>query len=80
MKELSIYLLALTYISIWVRLFNQTFSTTEGFRYKFRWVKYIDFKPINCNLCLSFWVGIILAICLGDILYLSLPLIHLIKD
>ena len=84
MPELSIYLLALTSISLWVRLFNQTFdhSKPKGkeFSYIFSWIKYINFKPINCQLCLSVWVGIILAIWLGDIIYLSLGLIHLLRD
>ena len=42
-------------------------------------IRLLDFKPLNCKFCLSYWIGIILAICLGDILYLSLPLIYLIK-
>lgn len=79
MEEISIYLMTLTLIEIWVMQFNQVFDG-DNFYYKFRWAKYMDFKPINCRLCLSFWVGLILAICLGDVLYISLPLIHMIKD
>jgi hypothetical protein len=79
MEQIAIYLLALTSVSIWVMMFNMKFDG-DTFYYKHKWIKYLDFKPLNCKLCLSFWVGILMAICLGDILYISLPLIHLIKD
>jgi len=79
MKEISIYLMTLTLIEIWVMQFNQVFDGGKIY-YKFRWAKYMDFKPINCRLCLSFWVGLILAICFGDVLYISLPLIHMIRE
>jgi len=79
MQEISIYLAAHTLIYIWVMFFNKEFNGKE-IVYKHRLAHYIDFKPINCKLCLSFWIGIILAICLGNILFVSLPLYHLIKN
>lgn len=77
--EISIYLLALTSVELFVMLFQMKFDG-DTFYYKHKWIKHLDFKPINCKLCLSFWLGILMAICLGDILYLSLSLIYLIRD
>lgn len=77
--EISIYLLALTSVELFVMLFQMKFDG-DTFYYKHKWIKYIDFKPFNCKLCLSFWLGIVMAICFADILFLSLPLLYLIRD
>ena len=78
MKNIEIYLIALTYILLWVKVFEKKFNGKTTI-YKADFIKYIDFKPINCDLCLSFWLGIILYICFNDILFLTLPLTALIK-
>ena len=35
-----------------------------------------DFKPLNCEFCLTTWVGISLSIWYCDIFLLSLPIIY----
>jgi len=42
--------------------------------------KIINRKPFNCEKCLGFWLGIILAIALNKLIFLSLPLIIRIKN
>ena len=69
----------------WTYLFNQTFTTTEGFRYVIKilapLLKRIEDinitgieghkgRPFNCAYCLSFWVGLTLSICLLDLSYM----------
>jgi hypothetical protein len=58
----------------WTSIFNQTFTTKEGFRYKYYFARTLissmDVKPFNCAYCLSFWVGLTLSICLLDISYM----------
>ena len=84
MTEIKIYLLALTLIHLWVMLFEMKFDHTkkkgEQFSYKFKFLKYIDSKPINCKLCLSFWCGLMLAVIFQDVLYVSLCLPQLIRE
>jgi hypothetical protein len=36
----------------------------------------LDFKPINCVFCLSYWIGLIFAFFQMELLYLSIPLIY----
>ena len=58
----------------WTEIFKQTFSTTEGFRYKYHFARTLissmDVKPLNCAYCLSFWTGLALSIVLLDISYM----------
>ena len=58
----------------WTSIFSQTFTTTEGFRYKHYFARTLissmDVKPFNCAYCLSFWVGLTLSICLLDLSYM----------
>ena len=58
----------------WTSIFNQTFTTTEGFRYKYYFartlISSVDIKPFNCAYCLSFWTGLTLSICLLDLSYM----------
>ena len=58
----------------WTSIFSQTFSTKEGFRYKYNFartlISSIDIKPFNCAYCLSFWTGLSLSIVLLDISYM----------
>ena len=58
----------------WTSLFKQTFSTTEGFRYKYYFartlISSIDVKPFNCAYCLSFWTCLTLSIAFMDLNYM----------
>jgi hypothetical protein len=58
----------------WTSIFSQTFTTKEGFRYKYYFARTLissmDIKPFNCAYCLSFWVGLTLSICLLDLSYM----------
>ncbi len=58
----------------WTSIFSQTFTTTEGFRYKYYFartlISSVDIKPFNCAYCLSFWTGLTLSICLLDLSYM----------
>ena len=58
----------------WTSIFSQTFTTTEGFRYKYYFartlISSVDIKPFNCAYCLSFWTGLTLSIVLLDISYM----------
>jgi hypothetical protein len=46
----------------WTEIFKQTFTTTEGFRYKYHFARTLissmDVKPFNCSYCSIFLGGI----------------------
>ena len=67
----------------WTEIFKQTFTTTEGFRYKYHFARTLissmDVKPFNCSYCLSFWVGLIFSIALLDISYMAIYLFYVLK-
>ena len=68
----------------WTSLFKQTFSTTEGFRYKYYFartlISSIDIKPFNCAYCLSFWTSLVLTIGYLDISYMIIFLYFAKQD
>ena len=68
----------------WTNIFKQTFSTTEGFRYKYYFartlISSVDIKPFNCAYCLSFWTGLSLSICFLDISYMVIFLYFAKQD
>jgi hypothetical protein len=68
----------------WTNIFKQTFSTKEGFRYKYYFartlISSVDIKPFNCAYCLSFWTGLTLSICLLDISYMVIFLYFAKQD
>ena len=68
----------------WTNIFSQTFTTTEGFKYKYKAISKIlyaiDYKPFNCAYCLSFWVGLTLSIVLLDISYMVIFLYFAKQD
>jgi len=68
----------------WTSIFSQTFTTTEGFRYKYYFaralISSVDIKPFNCAYCLSFWVGLTLSICLLDLSYMVIFLYFAKQD
>lgn len=53
-------------------------NTHRGYKKTIK--KIINRKPFNCEKCLGFWLGIILAITLNQLIFLSLPLIIRIKN
>ena len=69
---------SIIFILGWTEIFKQTFSTTEGFRYKYHFARTLissmDFKPLNCAYCLSFWLGCMLSIICLDISYMIIYL------
>jgi hypothetical protein len=81
---MSIIIISILAILGWTSLFKQTFSTTEGFRYKYDFartlISSVDFKPFNCSYCLSFWTGLTLSICLLDISYMVIFLYFAKQD
>ena len=81
---MSIIVISILAILGWTSLFKQTFSTTEGFRYKYYFartlISSVDVKPFNCAYCLSFWTGLTLSICLLDITYMVIFLYFAKQD
>jgi len=71
---MSIIIISILVILGWTNLFKQTFTTKEGFRYVYQPISKIlytlDFKPLSCAYCLSFWFGLVLAIGSLDISYM----------
>ena len=79
----------------WTNIFKQTFSTKEGFNYRFKLIAPLlrriekinitgieghEGKPFNCAYCLSFWTGLSLSICLLDISYMVIFLYFAKQD
>ena len=71
LEEIINIIIAISFIIAWVDYvptIPQTYKITSK----------LDFKPFNCGYCLSFWIGIILAICLKNTIYLVTPIIYLL--
>ena len=71
---MTIIIISILTILAWTSIFKQTFSTKEGFKYRYYFartlISSVDVKPFNCAYCLSFWTGLTLSICLLDISYM----------
>jgi hypothetical protein len=71
---MTIIIISIVSILGWTSIFSQTFTTVEGFNYRYKAISKIlyaiDYKPVNCAYCLSFWVGLIFSIGLLDISYM----------
>ena len=67
-ETISIILVAITFIVIWVD-YSPEIKGVQIVR------RYLNFKPFNCLWCLSFWIGLILALWTRDVIYLSMPLL-----
>jgi hypothetical protein len=80
----SIIVISIITILGLTELFKQTFNTVEGFQYRYRWLtpllSKIDFKPINCAYCLSFWTGLLFSIVFLDVTYMSIFLFYVLKS
>ena len=70
MIEVKIILITVTFIQMWV---DWVQSFPIKFIQRLRLSK-LDFKPFNCTLCLSVWLGAILSGIMLDPIYLALPL------
>ncbi len=81
---MSIIIISILAILAWTSLFKQTFTTKEGFRYVYQPISKIlytlDFKPLNCAYCLSFWIGLIFSIGFIDITYMVIFLYFAKQD
>ena len=75
MQETTIILVAITAIQLWV-------DWIDSFPIKpIKWLRMkLNFKPFNCSLCLSVWVGIGLSIVLLNPFYLALPLFNKLTE
>ena len=74
MIELITIILSIVSILVWTSIFRQTFSTTEGFRYKLHFartlIEAVNFPPLNCRYCISFWLGLVLSITFVNVFYM----------
>ena len=75
MQEAKIMLIAITLIQVWVE-WSQSFPWNA-----LKWLKSkLDYKPFNCTLCMSVWIGVLLSVVLLDPLYLTLPLFNKLTE
>ena len=81
---MTIIVISILAILAWTSLFKQTFTTKEGFKYVYQPISKIlytlDFKPLNCAYCLSFWLGLTLSIAFMDITYMVIFLYFAKQD
>ena len=81
---MTIIIISILTILAWTSIFKQTFSTKEGFRYKYYFartlISSIDVKPFNCSYCLSFWTGLTLSIAFMDLSYMVIFLYFAKQD
>jgi len=75
MQEFKIIITVLSLIMVWV-------DSMPSMPIKpIRWIRArLDFKPLNCTFCLSFWIGLILCITLQDLVYLGLPIYNKVLE
>ena len=69
MQEVKIILITISFILIWVDSIP-TFPIRIVKRIRMK----LNFKPFNCTNCLSFWIGLILAVVFLEPIYLAMPL------
>lgn len=81
---MSIIIISILAILGWTSLFKQTFTTKEGFKYVYEPISKIlytlDFKPLNCAYCLSFWIGLIFSIAFMDLSFMVIFLYFAKQD
>jgi hypothetical protein len=81
---MTIIIISILAILAWTSLFKQTFTTKEGFKYVYQPISKIlytlDFKPLSCAYCLSFWFGLVLTIGFLDISYMVIFLYFAKQD
>jgi hypothetical protein len=67
--EISILLIALTFVQVWVNELPLMMGKT-----------YLDYKPYNCDACLSWWVGLMLSITLQNPIFFILYIMNSIYN
>ena len=81
---MSIIIISIISILGWTDIFKQTFTTTEGFNYRYKAISKIlyaiDYKPLNCAYCLSFWTGLVFTIAFMDLSYMVIFLYFAKQD
>jgi hypothetical protein len=81
---ISIIIISIISILGWTSLFKQTFTTKEGFKYKYYFartlISSLDIKPFNCAYCLSFWIGLVFTIAFIDLSYMVIFLYFAFRD
>ena len=81
---MTIIIISILSILAWTSLFKQTFTTKEGFKYVYepisKLLSSLDFKPLSCAYCLSFWFGLVLTIGSLDIRYMVIFLYFAKQD
>lgn len=92
---ISVIIISIISILGWTSLFKQTFTTKEGFKYRFkilapllRRIEKINItgierhkgKPFNCAYCLSFWIGLVFTIAFIDLSYMVIFLYFAFRD
>lgn len=81
---MTIIIISIIAILGWTDIFKQTFSTTEGFNYRYKAISKIlyaiDYKPFNCAYCLSFWTGLVFTIAFMDLSYMVIFLYFAKQD
>ena len=92
---MSIIIISILAILGWTSLFKQTFTTKEGFKYRFKLLAPLlrkiedinitrieghEGKPLNCAYCLSFWIGLTFSIAFMDITYMVIFLYFAKQD
>ena len=79
-----IIIISILTILAWTSIFKQTFSTKEGFKYRYYFARTlitsVDVKPFNCSYCLSFWTGLTLSIAFMDLSYMVIFLYFAKQD
>lgn len=85
MQELIIILLSVVSIlDVWIHdlvfpiCYEKTKEQLNRVQRVFKWL--VDRKPFNCDVCMSFWIGLILSILYLNIGFLLLPLLTKIKN
>lgn len=72
MQRIVVILLVLTFIQLWIDwLESFPVKPIQKLRYSI-----LNFKPFNCSLCLSLWIGVIITLIMLDPLYLTMPLFN----
>ena len=81
---MTIIIISILTIIAWTSIFKQTFSTKEGFKYRYYFartlISSVDIKPFNCAYCLSFWTGLTLSIAFMDLSYMVIFLYFAKQD
>ena len=81
---MTIIIISILAILGWTSIFKQTFTTKEGFKYRYYFartlISSVDIKPFNCAYCLSFWFGLVLTIGSLDISYMVIFLYFAKQD